>query len=183
MDGIRLLSRKATDALYIAMETVPGGIGSRSLGPATSGRRACVLQPSARRSFLVQRAALETRHRPRGVRGARTADARRQPRSPDHRFLWSTAQAFVVGWRNRGKYGQRLIVRLMHSLVEDPAGRTRLWLSRGGSSANLQPGRDTPACSAMVTEVTMGSWTGASASAFWRGLLDPSYRSGLDGCW
>jgi hypothetical protein len=117
VDGIRLLSRKATDALYIAMETVPGGLAFDRLGRQswqTSVRAAAV----SATQLLVQRAALELDIAPEEFEAL---EPRMRAGNPVLQItdLLVNGAGFCRRLAEPETGGQRLIVRLMRSLVED----------------------------------------------------------------
>jgi hypothetical protein len=180
VDGIRLLSRKATDALYIAMETVPGGLAFHRLGrqPWQTSVRAAAVSAT---QLLVQRAALELDIAPEEFEALEPRIRAGNPVLQITDFLVNGA-GFCRRLAEREPDGQRLIVRLMHSLVEDAHDKLASgFLAQGHRQICSQ------ACYLCLQRYGNRGYHGLLdwrlGLGFLRGLLDPSYRSGLDGHW
>jgi len=180
VDGIRLLSRKATDALYIAMETVPGGLAFHRLGrqPWQTSVRAAAVSAT---QLLVQRAALELDIAPEEFEALEPRMRAGNPVLQITDFLVNGA-GFCRRLAERDTDGQRLIVRLMRSLVEDTRDKlVSSFLVQGHRQICSQ------ACYLCLQRYGNRGYHGLLdwrlGLGFLRGLLDPSYRSGLDGRW
>ena len=162
------------------METVPGGLAFGRLGRQswqTSVRAAAV----SATQLLVQRAALELDIAPEEFEALEPRMRAGNPVLQITDFLVNGA-GFCRRLAEREPSGQRLIVRLMRSLVEEQTTNSFLAFSTktiGKSAAR----HAICAFSAMETVVTTGSWTGVSASAFCGAYSNHRIESGLDGRW
>ena len=180
VDGIRLLSRKATDALYIAMQSVPEGLALNRLGRnrwQTSVRAAAV----SATQLVVQRAALELDIAPEEFEALEPRMRLGTPVLQITDFLVNGA-GFCRRLAEREADGQPLIVRLMRSLVEDPKDKiVSSFLNHDHREICSQ------ACYMCLQRYGNRGYHGLLdwrlSVGFLRGLLDPSYRSGLDGKW
>ncbi|MGG5890715.1 DEAD/DEAH box helicase [Falsiroseomonas sp. HC035] len=179
-DGVRLISRKATDAVYLAMDTIPPGTAFNRLGRQrwqTSVRAAAI----SATQLLVQRAALELDIAPEEFEAL-------EPRLRDGRPVLQIADFLVNGagfsrrLAEREPSGERMVVRLIRSMVQDPRDR----LVAGFS---LQAHRQVcgQACYLCLQRYGNRGYHGLLdwrlGLGFLHGLLDPRYRAGLDGRW
>jgi Lhr-like helicase len=179
-DGIRLISRKATDALYISMETIPSGLAYGRIGRhswQTSVRAASV----SATQILVQRAALELDIAPEEFEGLEPRLRADKPVLQITDFLVNGA-GFCRRLAEPDADGSPLVVRLIRSLVGDPRDELVSSFLRDEHRQICSQ-----ACYVCLQRYGNRGYHGLLdwrlGFGFLRGLLDPTYRSGLDGEW
>ncbi|MDB5963477.1 MAG: Helicase [Massilia sp.] len=180
LDGVRLISRKATDAIYLAMDTIPPGTAFGRLGRQrwqTSVRAAAI----SATQLLVQRAALELDIAPEEFETL-------EPRLRNGRPVLQVADFLVNGagfsrrLAEREPSGERMVVRLIRSMVLDPDDRlVGRFLQASHRHVCGQ------ACYLCLQRYGNRGYHGLLdwrlGMGFLRGLVDPGYRAGLDGRW
>ena len=179
-EGIRLISRKATDAIYLGMGTIPRGTAFDRLGRQrwqTSLRAAAV----SATQLLVQRAALELDVAPEEFEAL-------EPRLRNGRPVLQIADFLVNGagfcrrLSDQEVGGDPLIARLIRSMVQDPGDRLvgRFLLPDHRHVCGQ-------ACYLCLQRYGNRGYHGLLdwrlGLGYLRALLDSSHSAGLDGRW
>lgn len=179
-ETVRIMSRKRTDSLYVLMQAIPEGlafdrVGSR--GPHSTSVRAAAISAT---QLIVQRAALDMDIGPEEFEVL-------EPRLREGRPLLQIADFLVngAGFSRRLasiEGGRPVIARLIESLVEDPNDRlVRPFYQEG------HPDICARSCYRCLQRYNNRGYHGLLdwrlGVGFLRGLLDPTWRAGLDGNW
>jgi hypothetical protein len=179
-ETVRLMSRKKTDSLYISMQSVPptlafGRVGSRE--PHATSVRAAAISAT---QLVVQRAALEMDIGPEEFEAL-------EPRLRNGRPLLQIADFLVngAGFSRRLASldsGRPMIASLIESLVNDPGDRLVEPFFEGD-----HPEACARSCYRCLQRYNNRGFHGLLdwrlGLGFLHGMLDPTWRAGLDGRW
>ncbi len=178
--GVRLASRKTTDALYIALRQEPPGLALGRMGrkPWQTSTRAAAVSAT---QLIIQRAALELDVAPEEFEGLEPRLRRGLPVLQLADYLVNGA-GFCRRLAEPESDGQPMIMRLIRSMVADSTDRLT-----GRFFQGEHPARCSQACYLCMQRYGNRSYHGLLdwrlGIGFLRALVDPRYRAGLDGNW
>ncbi|WP_249164354.1 DEAD/DEAH box helicase [Bradyrhizobium jicamae] len=180
-EAVRLMSRKKTDSLYLVMRSVPSRLSFDRVGsrePHAISVRAAAISAT---QLIIQRAALEMDIGPEEFEAL-------EPRLRNGLPMLQIADFLVngAGFSRRlaasdGRSRRPLVSRLIESLVNDRNDR----LVKGFFEGN-HPGACARACYRCLQRYNNRGYHGLLdwrlGIGFLRGMLEPTFKAGLDGC-
>jgi hypothetical protein len=179
-ENVRLLSRKPTEALYLGMAAIPHGLAMNRIGRDVYGASVRAAAISATQ-LIVQRAALELDIAPEEFEAL-------EPRLRQGLPLLQISDSLVNGagfcrrLAEREADGAATVVRLVRSMLDDP--RDKLV---GSFHIDEHRASCTQSCYKCMQRYGNRHYHGLLdwrlGLGFLRALINPEYRSGLDGQW
>lgn len=177
-ETVRLMSRKATDSLYLIMQSVAPGLAFDRVGtrePYATSMRAAAISAT---QLIIQRAALRLDLGPEEFEAL-------EPRLRDGRPLLQIADYLVngAGFSRRlaaTDAGKPLVATLIESMVKDPADKLVADFFKAEHA-----GPCARSCYRCLQRYNNRGWHGLLdwrlGIGFLRGMLEPDWRAGLDG--
>lgn len=178
--GVRLASRKTTDALYLALRSEPPGLALSRLGrkPWQTSVRAAAVSAT---QLIIQRAALELDVSPEEFEALEPRMRAGLPVLQLADYLVNGA-GFCRRLAEPGRDGLPLVMRLVRSMATDAGDRLTGRFLRDG-----HPDRCGQACYLCMQRYGNRGYHGLLdwrlGLGFLRALVEPGYRAGLDGDW
>lgn len=177
---VRLMSRKATEALHLGMRSIPPGLGLDRIGrqPWQTSVRAAALSAT---QMIVQRSALELDVAPEEFEALEPRLRQGHPLLQIADFLVN-GSGFCRRLAEPESNGDPLVIRLIRSMLDDPDDR----LVRG-FLAHDHRNDCARSCYRCLQRYGNRSYHGLLdwrlGLGFLRAIIDAGYRSGLDNAW
>lgn len=179
-EGIRLISQKPTEALYLGLDAIPSGLRLGALG-RTANKAAVRAAAVSATQLVVQRASLELDVDPDEFEALEPRLRRGMPIIQIADNLVNGA-GFCRRLAEREPDGTPTIVRLIRSMLEDEDDRIVRTFRDDSHRRDCAQ-----ACYRCMQRYGNRQYHGLLdwrlGLGFLRAMLDPGYRSGLDGVW